>query len=378
MFTTKKLLSTALMIMVFASAQAFADESLIKILGDNVIQPTADDAMCLNCHASVADNVLNYIHYPAGAGACSYCHSAKPEHLTGTNPPGSVSINKKSENCYTCHERKDNNPVVHSALKVNDESCVSCHNPHGSNTRALLRSESVTALCSTCHNVATEQAKSQHGPVITGQACLNCHTPHSGVNKKLLIRPGKDLCLGCHNQEIKATLNEPRTIPNIQAKLAMANAHPGATGLCTKCHKPHSSDNSRLLKTPYSAQTYNTYNEKVNPYALCFTCHDTAMLKKTDFVTDTAFRNDAKGLNLHWFHVVDAAGSEDKSRGRSCKICHDPHGAVQDHDINATWLMNGNPIKIEYKLVKDAADNAVGGQCAKSCHSTRQYIRANQ
>ncbi|MBI2520018.1 MAG: hypothetical protein HYV97_06365 [Bdellovibrio sp.] len=368
MFTSKNTWAFVFMIMIFGSLQASGRESLLKLLANN-IEATSDDANCLECHPDVADNTMNYLHYPAGAGACSYCHTAKPEHLGGDNPPGSVSINKKAENCYTCHERKDENPVLHGAL-ADADSCVSCHNPHSSNVRSLLRATTVPALCSNCHDISV-QGKSQHGPVINGQTCLNCHTPHSGKHQKLLHKPAKDLCLACHNKEIQASLNGARTIPNIQKKLEMAGAHPGAAGSCLDCHKAHTSENNRLLTAAWSVKNYNTYLESENPYSMCFTCHETNMLKKTDFVPDTNFRNDTKALNLHWFHVVDAAGSEDKSRGRSCKICHDPHGAPQSHDINNTWFMNGNPIKIEYQLI----DN--GGQCTKSCHATRQYRRNN-
>ncbi len=367
MFSKTKMWTCSLVLMVLWQVQASGSESLLKLLAHN-IKANDSDAVCLQCHAGVADNTMNFIHYPAGAGACSYCHVAKPEHLDGSNPAGSVSINRKAENCYTCHDRKDDKPVVHPAL-MDEESCVSCHNPHASNQKYFLKEESVPALCSTCHDVNTH-GNSQHGPVLNGRACVNCHTPHSGNYEKMLLKPAKDLCLSCHNKEIQATNGGARTIPNIQKKLE-GTVHRGAAGSCLACHKPHASENNRLLSAPWSTKTYNTYSDRDNAYAMCFTCHKTEMLKQTDFVTATNFRNDSKQLNLHWFHVVDAAGNEDKSRGRSCKICHDPHGAPQAHVINSTWFMNGNPIKIEYQTI----DN--GGQCTKSCHATRQYRRGN-
>jgi hypothetical protein len=91
----------------------------------------------------------------------------------------------------------------------------------------------------------------------------------------------------------------------------------------------------------------------------------------------TNFRNDTKTAdgkiqrtNLHWFHVVDAAGAMDKNQGRSCAICHDPHGSEQAHTIKTEWKMkDGKEIKIEYTAT------STGGQCAKTCHSTHTYKR---
>ncbi|HAZ14529.1 MAG: hypothetical protein A2X86_15470 [Bdellovibrionales bacterium GWA2_49_15] len=356
----------SIMFIVLLPMNGHGAESLLKLLGPN-IKAKAEDVVCLQCHPDVSDNTMNYLHYPAGVGACNYCHIARPEHLQGDNPPESVSINRTSENCYNCHDRKDEKPVKHGAL-ADPESCIRCHNPHSSNTRHLLQSDTVPTLCSTCHR-NTVVGKSQHGPAIKGKACIHCHNPHSATEQKLLHRPAKELCLSCHNEEIKATLNDSRIIPNIKKKLELTGVHPGANGTCLDCHKPHASDNLRLLTARWSVATYNQYSEQQNPYGLCFTCHETDMLQQSDFETKTGFRDNHTRMNLHWFHVVDAAGNTDKSRGRSCKICHDPHGAPQAHDINSAWLMNGNPIPIEYQVIES------GGQCTKSCHSLRVYKR---
>ncbi|MEK6625918.1 MAG: cytochrome c3 family protein [Bdellovibrionota bacterium] len=355
----------AVLLILFFGVEAEAQSNNLFLKLD--IKASFEDVICLQCHPNVTNNSMNYVHYPAAVGACSYCHIARPDHLNGDNAPGSVTINRQAENCYVCHERNDDNKIKHGALN-NPESCVRCHNPHGSYARFLLQSDSIPTLCSTCHNVSM-MGKSRHGPAINGKACMNCHFPHSGTEEKLLRKPSRELCLSCHNKEIKATLNDSRTIANIQQKLSMSHPHPGALGSCLTCHTSHASMNYRLLKNPWSVTIYNTYSEVNNPYAVCFTCHQTSMMGPRDFVTRTQFRDDHTKLNLHWFHVVDAAGSEDKSRGRSCKICHDPHGAAQPHDINTSWFMNGTPVTLEYQLIEK------GGQCTKSCHSLRAYRR---
>jgi hypothetical protein len=91
------------------------------------------------------------------------------------------------------------------------------------------------------------------------------------------------------------------------------------------------------------------------------------MLNAKDFTDKTGFRIKNK-KNLHWDHVVNANGQE-KSLGRSCKICHDPHGSNQDFNINETWDMKGFPINIKFTK----SDN--GGQCTMTCHDVKVYTR---
>ena len=329
--------------------------------------PKPNDSKCLPCHDKVVQNEFD--HYPSGVGLCETCHTVDTAHLAGEK--GAVTTNKKADNCYRCHFRQDTGPVLHGALK-DDESCISCHNPHGSQTRHFLKEESVGALCNTCHTTATETG-SKHAPAVQGKACLNCHNPHSSQHKKLLLQPSRDLCLSCHDRPIKGTLNGERMIPNIKAKVEAASQHTGAQGNCTDCHDAHASDYSRLLIDNYSGNIYNAYPQAINPYAICFSCHDDSMLKQTGYEDSTNFRDTAKGMNYHWFHVVNGAENTDNkgsTRGRACKICHDPHGSNQPFNINSTWMMGQRPIRLEYTLLSN------GGQCAKTCHvSPRTYQR---
>ncbi len=100
-----------------------------------------------------------------------------------------------------------------------------------------------------------------------------------------------------------------------------------------------------------------------------------SMLNETIGAADTGFQNDTvrNGVvvreNLHWFHVVDAAGSAHKDRGRSCNICHDPHGSTQPHLIRTSWTMRTFHPIIKYESKPD------GGECLKSCHAPKRYRR---
>lgn len=341
-----------------------------KVDDTTTVQPTPIPIpvpnKCIACHESVIKN--KYAHYPANAGLCTTCHDVSEKHIRGESDP--VKTKTSANDCYRCHTRKDTETVVHGALKDAD-SCIQCHNPHGGSQRFFIQEVSTKALCLNCHaGDISVDTKVKHGPAVDEKSCVNCHNPHSSKNEKLLRLPSKQLCLSCHDKEIPATLSDARVIPNIRAKIEdSAFKHTGAVmGDCTTCHNPHGSDNNRILKANYSVSNYNEYpGSGPNPYAMCFTCHDQNMLNEKDFKDNTGFRDENK--NYHWSHVVDAGGDQDKTQGRSCRICHDPHGSNQEFHINESWNMNGNQINIKYTKTQN------GGQCTYSCHDLKTYTR---
>ncbi|MGZ3694654.1 MAG: cytochrome c3 family protein [Bdellovibrionota bacterium] len=354
------------------------------------IPPVADDGKaCIGCHAENFSK--SKPHYPAVAGLCSTCHQVTAEHLkVGTAE--TVTTNRSNESCYRCHGRKDTLEHVHPALLMGDESCLSCHNPHGSDQKFFMH-EKLDKQCVMCHDTTPVASKSVHGIISSAKSeksCTNCHSPHSSANEKLLLVPKEAICLTCHDKEIQTTYatGEKRTIPNIKNKIeGSAHPHPGAVmneNNCTFCHSPHASENMFLLNKKYPdppLAKYSVGDEKSpNTYQLCFTCHDSGMLAKDINADTTNFRNDTKDAegkihseNLHWFHVVNAAGDQDKSNGRSCYVCHDPHGSDQEHTIKTAWKMkDGTPVTIQYTA------NPKGGQCTKTCHDLHTYKREEE
>ncbi|OGQ37284.1 MAG: hypothetical protein A3F16_08280 [Deltaproteobacteria bacterium RIFCSPHIGHO2_12_FULL_43_9] len=336
---------------------------------------------CSSCHAKYFDpEQMGNLHYPSGVGLCRICHTPQPSHLDGTDKKG-VTTETNAESCYRCHDRQDTMPKVHPALSLYDDSCILCHNPHGGNKRYFINAGSTAELCTQCHDIKLNN-KSIHGVIVTDKECVNCHTPHSGAFDKLLHVEPTSLCLSCHDKEIP-TSDGSRVIPNIKQKVTeMPFTHSAITyGTCNDCHSPHSSEHNRLLVAEYSIENYNKHQK--DTYALCFMCHDDRMLKKGISTTETNFRNDvAKGVspsgdpkidsfNLHWYHVVDASGDQNKSRGRACRICHDPHGSSQMFNINPFWKIKQSPVQIVFSHHEDD----LGGECTKTCHSTRIYRR---
>ncbi len=349
---------------------------------------SASGQACVECHKGAFTQPKQ--HYPAAAGLCDVCHTVNPTHLTD-KLKSTVVTNKTNSVCIGCHGKMDTHANVHKALQLNDKSCISCHKPHGSNFNFFTKSK-LPDLCLQCHDdLIDDNAKSIHG-IIPGtddnkRSCANCHNPHSSDIKKLLVQEKKTLCVSCHDREYqtKYTDGSPRTIPSIKEKITGKNAHPIAVNSanCTLCHTPHASLNDALLLKKFPVSPYEKYipTTAIAPgtYELCMGCHDESMLGKTISEEDTDFRNETKAAdgtvaieNLHWFHVVNAAGSTDPDKGRSCFVCHDPHGSTQAHTIKTSFRMSAaTNVNVTYSATK------TGGSCANTCHSepVKQYNR---
>lgn len=325
---------------------------------------------CFRCHTSFDE--VKYPHAALqGANACSTCHDAH-----GSNYP-SILLKPIKEVCSDCHDDVIPQGVksVHAALNAAD-SCASCHNPHGSDYPKLLKANALDT-CSQCHSNISAANTSIHAPLTDSKSCFNCHVAHASNQLHLLKAAPQSLCLACHNREYISNDPSKENIPNIAAKMANEDlVHPALLmeDCTTTCHSPHSSGFENLLKFAYPSDLYNLYQANPNTYALCFKCHETMLLKENITASDTKFRNDVlvngavQRLNLHWYHVVKGAESGPE-RGRSCNICHDPHGSTQPHSIATSWHTGLRDLPIEYSATPN------GGTCTKSCHSSKSYQR---
>lgn len=347
---------------------------------------------CFECHKANFNRQKQ--HYPAAAGLCTTCHTVDSTHSVDKTKK-TVKTPPANAGCISCHGKMTTHSEVHDPVTMNANSCVYCHDAHGSN-HAQFTTDKLPELCLDCHeNIIEDNAKSVHGIIHPSgdnkKSCMNCHNSHSSDFKPLLKKDKKALCLSCHDREFqtKSADGTPRTIPNIKEKIKSSGVHPIAKNEanCTKCHSSHSSKNSALLIKNYPVNPYEKYipaeGKTPNTYALCFSCHEEGMLSKEAAPEDTAFRNETKdsagktvSTNLHWFHVVNAADSQDITKGRTCFVCHDPHGSEQPHSIKTSFQMNATTqVKINYKQNGD-----MGGECAKTCHSdpVKKYTRTPQ
>lgn len=351
--------------------------------------------LCKECH-DLSLNEPN-IHAPVGAGQCLNCHNAHGSkiekllknqrlcdschdlELSGKNIHGPVAAylcsgcheGHQSQNnylltrdgldlCVFCHSAKLERQGVVSIHAPFEDDCHACHQPHASDAKYLLDVD-VPELCYNCHETVEVQLnrKSEiHGPFQKGGKCYLCHNAHTSQYNALLQDKEETLCFGCHNEKIK---KDKRTVKAIEPRVKNAQYIHGPIESegCSVCHAAHTPDNFFLLSAAFPQGAYSS--GKVENFAHCFDCHDSALMTEPESETATAFRNGR--TNLHYIHV-------NREKARNCTTCHDVHGTNYPHLIAETvpfgnWEMPMNFTKTEN-----------GGSCLTGCHEELDYSRS--
>lgn len=152
------------------------------------------NSVCLQCHEG-GQRIFwkSSTHQTNGLG-CSDCHNPMAKFSqTGLQKTSSIS-----ETCYTCHQqqRMEFRKRSHMPLPEGKMSCADCHNPHGSQSKTLLKADTVNQLCYSCHQEKRGPFLWEHAPV--RESCLNCHSPHGSNHEKLLSSSRPMLCQQCH------------------------------------------------------------------------------------------------------------------------------------------------------------------------------------
>lgn len=313
-------------------------------------------ALCRQCHPD--SQTGSHLHQPFATGACSTCHT--PHESDNAH----FTIQSGPAHCYRCHA--DIQRIVTTAVSPHGpatQNCLTCHEAHRAEHPKLLKAEA-GAQCRSCHANVDEQirtATSRHGAVFVGKQCANCHDPHGGSQPRVLKAPVVDLCLSCHDKEQKAY--DGRTIPEMKTKLTTSKFLHGPVreGDCQACHQVHGSSNSRLLAKYFPGDFYKDFD--LSNYALCFSCHEKALVMDQETTTLTDFRNGSR--NLHFVHV------NRMEKGRSCKTCHEIHGSDQPKHIATSVPFEGGNWAMPIKFAK----TATGGSCGPGCHKPYEYDR---
>ena len=227
--------------------------------------------------------------------SCTQIPLSTKVDLTKMN--GAVAVG--NETCLECHEDFDiDEGNVHSRLKQFESrysiGCESCHGSgslhaemeHPSSIVGFddedVSGELAASICLKCHSDDNQMGWMGSEHPLNGVHCLDCHKVHNNNEKDLLIKPGLDLCLSCHNEQ--------------KARLHYKSHHPLAEGkmTCSSCHEPHGSLNGEagMLRT----------DERVND--LCLSCH-------------------ARYQGPFIFEHAPVT--------ESCLDCHDPHGTVANN-----------------------------------------------
>jgi len=161
-------------------------------------------------------------------------------------------------------------------------------------------------------------------PVDENSNCLECHADHAtGAHVHPAVTRG---CTSCHSIENRedatyVVLKPAKSIVCLECHQAetFVPAHfPYDSGMCTRCHDPHASDNPRLLRA------------KVND--LCLKCHSrTAESAGSRYLpTISLTLNNTMG---HPYERHPVSGSRDPLTGgeMSCISCHLAHGGGKLH-----------------------------------------------
>lgn len=309
--------------------------------------------LCFNCHDKTSFSKAQK-HGPAAAGECTACHD--PHRSAGKK----LLPAKLNDACLGCHDDIKQSLAsagyVHPPIKVS--SCAACHEPHSSEYPYLARKK-MPDLCYGCHKSLQGQLaklKQLHKPLSEPRGCGSCHNPHSGASKKLLAADEQELCLSCHGDK-KVT-----PLKNIRAELkGKKYLHgPLAQKQCTGCHDPHGSGNFRLLKGAYPTTFYAPYS--LGAYDLCLRCHNKNLLSFAETTVHTKFRNGKR--NLHYIHVVN------DRKGRSCRVCHEPHAADGPKLTNPAGPTFG-----KWHIPFNLTVTETGGSCSSGCHQALSYDR---
>jgi len=323
-----------------------------------IADPARD--LCVLCHQKGFQDG-KFVHGPVAVGACIICHDPH------AGPKPGMMFKSTTNLCLDCHSELTppkgiDQRLVHTPAR---EDCTQCHDPHTSDHQFQLK-DKTPDLCAQCHDQFhqwIEGAVTMHGPVGEDGGCVKCHSPHFSKLPKLQKAPQPQLCLTCHNVPI--TLPNGHTIPDMKTLLEQNPSHHGPIreGACTACHQPHASEHFRLLTQDYPAEFYSPFD--MEKYKLCFTCHQSDMVKDESGTGLTGFRNG--DLNLHWVHV-------NREKGRTCRACHEVHASKQPFHIRDSVPFGTSGWKLPINYQKSKA----GGSCAPGCHKPRSYSRAAQ
>jgi len=244
--------------------------------------------------------------------------------------------------------------LYHAPYK--NRQCVKCHLQTASFQVPIDKD-----VCRSCHTRHYDIPGDDwvHGPVVVGK-CSMCHLSHQSPNLALLIKPGSELCLKCHDPAV--TLSWPF---HAEAK--------SGTLVCGACHDPHSAGNRLLLADSgtYARRAFRAHVVSA-PHSKwakddCKKCHATG---QSNVVLDPNAINKAC-LECHEKKVIKEAAPAKLHKAVSdgkCIDCHVPHRSSLPHLIRPAAEKNCTPCHKPEKFNKPPHPPVVRADCLL-CHS---------
>lgn len=228
--------------------------------------------------------------------------------------------------------------------------------------KEIIIESGASCINTSCH-AGMEKKKYIHAIGVDGMKCDRCHELMTQGRHDFKAIPPETmpLCAQCHREDVIPPEGLKKTPPKVISGDEEYKPHkPFAEGKCTACHDAHSSNYLRHLKLPYPEGVYASYAPGI--YALCSDCHKELEenLSTPRTLSLTMFRNG--NINLHYRHI-------NMAKGRTCKVCHNPHGLKNARLLNDTFLFGQRMLTVDFEKTE------TGGQCATTCHRLAKYDR---
>jgi predicted CXXCH cytochrome family protein len=243
-------------------------------------------------------------------------------------------------------------------------SAIIISNNAGAQKNAFPIDTEASCITSSCH-ADMGKKKYVHAVGVNSKYCNKCHEIVMEGEHRFKKIPSEThpLCSQCHSKESTVPADIKGSPPKVMTGDKKTKLHvPFAEGKCTECHDPHESNFYKHLKAQYPREFYASYS--AGTYSLCYKCHKEMKeaLAEPRTLNATKFRNG--NLNLHFRHV-------NKTKGRTCKICHHHHGSKNPKLIKELFLFGKRKLAIKYEETK------TGGSCTTACHVPVKYDRYN-
>lgn len=248
--------------LAFISFTSFGQE---KAKGDK--EGFVGSETCKDCHPEVHETFLKSPH---GKKECESCHGPGAKHAEAQGSGFIFSFKDKtaverSDVCLTCHRKqKEFFQFRRGAHKLGSVACDNCHGIHTTHGAEHLLKAKDPDLCFSCHQEVRGQFSlpTRHRVLDGAMTCSDCHTPHGTRTRASLRTWNKfnvDVCFKCH--------------PEKRGPWVFEHASVKVEG-CAICHLPHGSPNRFLLTTRDVRRTCMQCHGQVhfNPQS-CVNCH---------------------------------------------------------------------------------------------------------